>query len=552
MPSSSASHDSPPDPIDWAEVLTRPGALAPGLRALGGDSEVEAVHQTHLSVVLVTKTHAVKVKKQAKFWGLVDQSSTTRRTRACHLEVELNRRLAPTLYVAVLPIVRAQIEGTMTYTLSVETDAVGSADVVEHAVVMHRLPTGATLAERLAAGEDVRPWIEGVATRLAGFHDAVRLDEPPPDIAASFAAILRGNFDGTPVDDNEVLPAALHRVVRARMLTEAEALAPLMRERAAAGAVVNGHGDVRLDHVAVVYGEVLVLDCVEFSEDLRHIDPLSDAAFLGMDLRAKGHPELARHFWSTYLATAGLGAEATSRLRALFEAYRAYVRATVDYHTTCDANVPADLRSQKASAAVRYLVQAWATLRRGRTPPVILLRGKSGSGKSVLASALAPVLDAEVIRSDVLRKALAGLGPTDRVDGPAKARLYGPEMGARTYDALWDHATQALEAGRPAILDATWLRADARALVQTRAAEAGAPLVILDVTCDREEVRRRLKVRAAANNDASDADWAVFEMQERDEEPLTQVELRSTVPYDSPGPIAPALAALAERIEQIA
>jgi aminoglycoside phosphotransferase family enzyme/predicted kinase len=515
-----APDPAPPEIRIPVEALIE-GLSAPG--ALGALGRVEEVRQTHLSIVFLTPTHAIKCKKPARFWGLVDQAGFARRERACRLEVELNRRLAPSLYLGVEPVVRRG--GRLALG--------GVGAVLEHAVLMRRLPRGATFAEQLRDGTLDGPRIEEAAARLARFHDAHPLDPAPAGTAEAFLAVLAGNFEGTPIEAGGLFPATLHVAIRNAMNAGARRLLPLMQARAAAGRYVDGHGDVRLDHVAVLDEQIIVLDCVEFSETLRHVDRLSDAAFLDMDLRSKGHPKFADQFRAAYLEAAGESEARTEALSACFRAYRAYVRATVDVHTAADAGIPQALRDDKSDAAQHYLALAATESGALPKPMLVLLRGTSGTGKSVLASRLAPLLRAQILRSDVVRKQLLGLAPTERPTGGETAVVYGKEMSLRTYAELRTRAEQHLVAGRTVLLDATWLVAAARAEARALAARLGVPFAIIDLSCETQEIERRLRERAARNDDASDAGVEVFREQLRTSEPLTEAEQRHAIPHVS-------------------
>ena len=497
------------------------GLTAPG--ALGALGPVEQVCQTHLSVVFLTPTHAIKCKKPARFWGLVDQASFARRERACHLEVELNRRLAPSLYLGVEPIVRRGTGLTVG----------GVGDVLEYAVLMRRLPAGATFAEQLRDGTLDGMRIEEAAARLARFHDEHALQPAPAGTATAFLDVLAGNFEGTPIEAGGLFPAALHVAIRNALLSGARRLMPTLEARAEAGRFVDGHGDVRLDHVAVLDEQIVVLDCVEFSETLRHIDRLSDAAFLDMGLRARGHPKFAEQFRRAYLEAAGESFESTEALSACFRAYRAYVRATVNVHTAADTAIPAAQRAEKSDGAQRYLALAATESGALPRPLLVLLRGTSGTGKSVLAGDLAPVLRAEILRSDVIRKELLGLGPTDRPAPCEQAAVYSKDMSRRTYAELRTRAERHLAAGRTVLLDATWLVAAARAEARALARRVGAAFVIIDLSCDAEEIERRLRARAARDDDASDAGVDVYREQVRTAEPLTEEERRHAIAHVS-------------------
>jgi predicted kinase len=337
--------------------------------------------------------------------------------------------------------------------------------------------------------------------------------------------------------------------VRARLLASAARHADQLRARARRGRFVDGHGDLRLEHVAMTGHGLVVLDCVEFSAALRQIDRLSDAAFLAMDLCAKGEPALSLGFESAYLLAAGEEPEETVSLRALYRAYRAYVRAAVDVHTASDVGIDANVRGLKASAAQRNLALCWTETRQGLPGAVVLLRGRSGTGKSMLASQLAAPLRAQVLRSDEIRKELLGWAPTRRPSAAEREWVYGAELSTRTYATLLARAEAHAAAGEAVLLDATWLQAGGRAQAGALARRLGAPLAIVDLWCEPEEVRRRLAQRAREGQDASDADWEIHLRQAAEEEPLDTAEQERSVAHHSGDGTGPLLMALLERLE---
>ncbi len=510
--------------------------------AFGVEGPVEVV-QTHVSAVFLAGDRAYKVKKPIRLWGFLDYGTVAVREHWCETEVRLNRRLAPDVYLGVEPIVR-RADGAIRVG--------GPGDVLDHAVVMRRWAPGSTYLDRLRAGTLAPEDVRAAARVLASFHGRCRLAPEDAGFArpSGIGRVVRQNFLSTRREVPELFPAAVHEGIARRTAGRLCAVRGLVRARVAAGRMVDGHGDVRLEHVLSRDGRVEIVDAIEFSEWIRHVDPLNDMAFLSMDLTDQGRPDLARVLEASYLEHAGEDEAVAAALLPLYRAYRAHVRAKVDAQTYRSPEVPEAVRREKAVGARRYLALAWRYAREGETPPVVVLRGPSGVGKSVLASRVAPLLDAGVVRSDVVRKELAGLGPTDRVEGAAVAALYGRAMSERTYARLIERAEEVVEAGRAAILDATYLRRDARLDARMLARRLGAPFAIVDVTANDAEVRRRLSARTAAATDASDADASVYEMQLREAEAITEDERAFTVPYDSERPAETALLPLLEVLER--
>ncbi len=400
------------DPLELLTDLARPEALPEA----GPDVEVR---QTHISLVFLTGERVYKVKKTLALWGFLDYSTFEARWRCCEEEVRLNRRLAPDVYLGVLPVVRR--DGRL---------AIGGAgEVVDGAVVMRRLRDDATLAHGIATG----------TTPVADVEDVGRLVEPPstpaparrrrPRVARpiAFARILRQNFVATRAAAARPLGPALHGWLDHRVATMLRAARATIVRRHRAGVAVDGHGDLRAEHVVrdarPGRPRWLVIDGIEFAPTLRCLDPLSDAAFLAMDLASLGRRDLADAYLAAYLA-ARPDPDAAALL-PLFLAYRAHVRTKVDAHRATEPEIPADdrARGHAAEGARRHLALAWSYAREGTPPPLVLLVGPSGVGKSAIARALAPVLGAEVVSSDVERKRLAGSagGPGGERRGPEAA-----------------------------------------------------------------------------------------------------------------------------------
>lgn len=518
------------DPADEIEIRIPLPDLIAGLakpEAFGVDGPVDVV-QTHVSAVFLAGDRAYKVKKPIRLWGFLDYGTVDVRRSWCETEVRLNRRLAPEIYEGVVPVVRRADGSLHVHEDDVTEDGVNEdgptedGEVVEHAVVMIRLAPGATFLEQLEAGTLGAGDLRESAAVLAAFHAANRLAPEDADLARpdSFFEVVNQNFLSTEEGVPDLFPASVHEGLHRRIADRTERSRALVDRRASDGLMVNGHGDVRLEHVIRYDGQVNVIDCVEFSDLVRHIDPLCDMAFLSMDLAERGRWGLARGLEEAYLESSNESREEAALLLPLYRSYRAHVRAKVDHLTARSPEVDADVRAAKLLGARRFLALAWTYARADETPPLIVMRGASGTGKSVLASVLAPWLGAEVVRSDVVRKELAGLAPTDRLDDAGNEKLYAHDMSQRTYDTLLERAETFVRGGRAVVLDATYLRKDSRDAARALADRLGAPFAILDVGCDPDVVRGRLRRRETAGTDASDAGIAVYEEQLRETDPI--------------------------------
>jgi aminoglycoside phosphotransferase family enzyme/predicted kinase len=501
-----------------------------------GQRRVEVV-QTHISAVFLTAVSAFKVKKPLRLWGLVDYGTPQARLHWWE-EVRLNRRLAPDVYRGVVPIVER--DGRL--------HVGGAGKAVEHAVAMRRFRPEDTLEARVQAGTATASDLAQLGTLLAQFHAKHRLgpDERARVRAATFAGVLAQNVRATKAFVPRLFPASVHEDLERTLARRLRRDRSLLRRRLARGLAVDGHGDVRLEHVLKEGSRLSVIDCVEFTTVWRHIDPLADAAFLVMDLLAHGAHALEHAFTQAYLAAAG---DADVAALELFVAYRAHVRAKVDATTSAEAEVPAEQRARKAAGARNHLALAWTVARAGLAkPPLVVLRGPSGSGKSVLATALCPWLDALVVRSDEVRKAMFRLGPLDRPTPAQQAEVYGPAASEATYRKVLDEGLAAVRRGRAAILDATYLLARSRAAVVEACTRERVTCVVVDVVVEPQVARARLAARAGRNDDASDADVAVYEEQVRTAEPLTTAEVERAVRHIAGADPAATLMTVLDRV----
>ena len=464
--------------------------------------------QTHISYVLLAGAHVYKLKKPVRF-AFLDFSSLERRRHFCHEEVRLNRRLAGDVYQDVLAIVRRD-DG---FALA-PGDAPGA---VEYAVHMRRLPAERVLAHLLAAGAVKEPLIDRIAARIAEFHAAA---ETGPEISrggdpAVIARLMDEDFAEVVALHGDTISAADDTAIQRWCHARLSALAPLLRRRQAGGRIRDGHGDLHAEHIYDLDDALVIVDCIEFNPSFRHRDVAADVAFLAMDLTYHGRADLAAHLIERYAAAAG--DPELPGLVPFYACQRAYIRGKVDSLKAREAEVePADAAAARDSA-VRHFALAlrytWSS-----TPALVIVCGLSGSGKSTVASALAERTGFVHLNSDRTRKQLAGLDHTNR-GGPD---LYTAERNAATYAALHAAAAEALAAGRGVILDGTFLRRQHRD--RARDLAAGAPTLIVECRADAGEIRRRLAARVARDDDPSDANWEVHQLQRRDYEPVAADE----------------------------
>ncbi len=351
------------------------------------------VRQTHISVVFLTDDHVYKVKKPVNP-GFLDFTSLEKRRHFCHEEVRLNRRLAPDVYRGVVPVTR-------------DGDGLrfeGPGEAVEWAVKMERLPEAATLLERFRRGEVGTGLVEEFARRVAAFHRAAETNER---VAAcgrfeTVSRVLLDIFAQAAPHVGTTVSREVYGRAKGREEAELARLRPLIEARAASGVPRDCHGDLHLDHVYYFPdrqppSDLVAIDCIEFNERFRFIDPVSDAAFPAMDLAYYGRRDLARAFADTYFAASG-DTEGRSLL-PLYTAYRATVRGAVEGLLVDEEEVPEVERAAALERArARWLLAFTELEPPQRRPCLVLVAGLPGTGKSSLARALAATAGFLVVR----------------------------------------------------------------------------------------------------------------------------------------------------------
>jgi aminoglycoside phosphotransferase family enzyme/predicted kinase len=493
-----------PIPVGVLDALSSPAAYPDDSSAEEGVEEV----QTHLSFLFLTRDRVYKLRKPVDL-GFVDFTSRRERNDDCVREVRLNRRLSPDVYLGIAPLV-AECGGARVGTLAEET-APDAADgqALEHCVVMRRLPTGRDALTLLSQGVLGADALDRVAETVAAFHRRVRLTPAagidPERWVAGIAEPALANCTSLAASREPGIDSDRMRALDERTRSELARLRDAFLRRLAEGRAVDGHGDLHLQHVWFERDESppLIIDCLEFSSDLRTVDAASEVAFLAMDLTYRRRGDLAERFLRSYARDTG-----DFDLYCVvdfFSSYRAAVRAKVAAVTAGESEVPCAQRRGARSSAQAHLDLAVDALSRAPRGDLILVCGAVGTGKTTLASCLSDRLGGVVIASDRVRKQIAGLDPLERPSRAAARALYSGEMTERVYAGLLERALPVLESGRTAILDATFalraLRDPARAWAAAREVRA----VLVETRCDPERVRKRLARREAAGTDPSDA-----------------------------------------------
>lgn len=466
------------------------------------------VVETHISWVLLTGPYAYKIKKPVDL-GFLDFSTLEKRHHYCEEEVRLNRRLAPELYLDVIPITGKATSPVLG----------GKGEIIEYAVKMREFSQSAQLDRVLARGELRTEHIIRLAQLVAEFHrhTAVALTDSPFGTADQVWQPVLQNFKQIqPHLDTEEDRSLLEKLriwseqAHARLTTEWDA-------RKRDGFIRECHGDMHLANMALVDEDILIFDCIEFSERLRWIDVMSEVAFVTMDLYDRGRPGLAHRFLNDYLQHSG--DYRGLQVLCFYQVYRALVRAKVACIRLAQTGLSEQERAAGRSHFRQYIRLAERYTHRVPTP-LIITHGLSGSGKTTISDALLESSGAVRLRSDVERKRLFGLPAAARSDSGIATGLYTPDASIRTYERLAALAGTVIGAGFPVIVDAAFLQRRQREQFRRIAESLQVPFVIFHCTASPELLRQRVQHRETQGRDASEATLRVLEHQLATQEPL--------------------------------
>lgn len=480
--------------------------------------------QTHISFVFIAGDLVYKVKKAVDF-GFLDFTTLEKRKENCLKEVSLNRRLAPEAYLGVEEISEGEDGGLVPGP---------GRKVVEYAVKMIKLPEDRMLVNLLAGKEIEPPQMDAIARKVAGFHSKAATGGDI-DRFGSLEIIRKNhdeNFEQTQSFISRTILPEQYDFIRAYICKFLQEKKELLDKRVAGRHIRDCHGDLHAEHVCLA-DSIIIFDCIEFNDRFRYSDTAADVAFLAMDLDFRGYPEFAREFVKAYLAYSG-DADLTELL-PFYQCYYAYVRGKVISFRLNDPAISADEKKAAKMTARKYFNLAAKYAAIPARPLLIITTGLMGSGKSVLARKLGEILDAGVIRTDVLRKELLNIRPGERRLEKFGEGIYSEEMTARTYDRAFEMARSALASGRSVIIDASFKRNEARLRAAEIAAEAGSGFYAFQCECTSAAVHERLDRRMKASRDASDGRWELFELQKKDYEKVSGLPRGAHILIDTCG-----------------
>jgi uncharacterized protein len=483
-----------------AQALLNPGIYPDQTAAV-------EIMQTQMSFIFLTGKYVYKLKKPVDL-GYLDYTTLEKRHFFCRQEIILNRRLCPEMYLEVVPVTRSRNGFELN----------GSGEAVDYLVKMLYLPHERMLNNLLERSRATPEMIESVAHKMAEFHKRAETNASISEYGRLEAVKINTdeNFSQTEKYIDSAITAGQYRRIKDYSYGFLQEKSALFSSRAISGKIRDCHGDLHSQHICFTNG-ICIFDCIEAVDRFRYCDVASEIAFLAMDLDHYGRADLSRSFSDSYIEKSR--DYEIKELLKFYKCYRAYVRGKVNCFKYDDPYIPDEERKQTLNLIRSYfeLADSYA----GPKPRLFITVGLVGSGKSTLAQALAKRMGLTMLSSDIIRKQLAGILPTEHRFEDMESGIYSAEFSQKTYQKMYSDAGAILKNGDSVILDATFLKADERTKASTLAQTAGADFFVIECRLDEDNTQKRLTQRLK-NTAVSDGRWEIYEPQKRKFEPVTE------------------------------
>ena len=470
--------------------------------------------QTHASYVFLTGEYAYKIKKNVDF-GFLNYSTLEKRKHFLETELKLNQKIAPELYLDVVSI------GSQGDRFIFNS----SDNIIEYALKMRQFPQENLFSNLLKADKLSFENLIKLGKVVAKFHADAKTNEYISSFGTvdKINAALIENYQQSQKYIGIVQTKEQFAATKAYTDTFLDRQKDLFQTRCDRHKIKECHGDLHLKNICLWHDKILLFDRIEFNESFRFVDTMYDVAFVVMDLEAKGKSEFANAFVNSYLEYSGDWEGLL--ILPLYLTRQAYVRAKVNSFLLDDAQISEAEKKEAKESASNYYRQA-DRYTQNKSGSLIIMSGLSGSGKSTVAKSIARSKGAIVIRSDAVRKHLAGIA----LDATGTDSIYTPEMTQKTYDRLLELGVMLARKGYTVILDAKYDRLSLRQPAITQAKQNNIPLTIVYCTAPESILRERLNQR---QNDISDAGADLIESQKANAEDFTTAEQTYVITIDT-------------------
>ena len=494
--------------------------------------------QTHISYIFIAGNYVYKVKKAVDF-GFLNFTTLDRRKYYCNEELRLNRRLAPKVYLEVVEI-GEDVGGNIVLGMN--------GLIVEYAVKMLKIPQEGMLKTLLQQGKVDRFIMDAISRKLVDFHRQAATGGHIDEIGG-LETIRRNhdeNFEQTESYINITIPEGQYHFIKAYVYNFIDSHHALFTKRVADHRIRDGHGDLHLEHICIMDlsspdkvpdkaldkiidqfrrnydpDDIIIFDCIEFNERFRYDDVAAEVAFLAMDLDYDGYPDHSETFVNTYIKHSG--DYEIRNIINFYKCYYAYVRGKVVGFEINDSSIRLEEHKEAAKKASRYFDLAYTYASRLEKLTLILMAGLMGTGKSVRAKLIAPRVGADIIQTDVLRKEILNIEPTEQHREAFGKGIYSEEVTRKTYDRALELALEKLREGKSVIIDASFKSMGDRRKAFEAAESLHADYFIIECICAENIIKERLTSRTSLKGEVSDGRWEIYLAQKETFDAITEI-----------------------------
>lgn len=409
----------------------------------------DKILETHISYVFIKDDLVYKVKKSVDF-GFLDFNSKKKRKAMCLLEKELNERFSEGIYLDVLKIVRkAKSFGLVHYDSSLLT--------IDYCLKMKRIDDDAFLSTKVAKNLVTPDDAVKIGANIAKLFKNIETDENYAREHGSFNIVkfnCEENFTQTEGYKDRFIDSELFEFIKKQTLKFLEQNGELFDKRVADGHVIDGHGDLRLEHIYMDGDKFGLIDCIEFNQRFRFNDVVSEIAFLSMEVDQMGNiafsDGLLKGFFSVY------DDDDSKKLLNFYRCYRAFVRAKVTCFLLDGKDESWELYAQKKAEVAKLIDMAAVYALNMLDTDALVFYGLMASGKTKNAKMFADKYPVMNINTDFLRKKMHGIDPDTKVTVSFGDDIYSKENSLKLYEELGKIAENNRKLGRCTVIDGSF------------------------------------------------------------------------------------------------
>ena len=409
----------------------------------------DKVLETHISTVFIKDDFVYKVKKSVDF-GFLDFSSKKKRKGMCIVEKDLNERFSEGIYLEVLKIARKEKEFVL-----VPFDS--SLLTLDYCLKMKRIPDEDFLLYKVKEGEVDSKDAVNIGKKIAELFKGLKTDVDAAELNGSAEIVKQNcveNFDQMEPFVGKFIDSDMLAFVNKQTVKYLEENFEILNSRVKDGFVVDGHGDLRLEHIYMTEDDFGLLDCIEFNKRFRFNDVMSEISFLCTESDLMGDTAFADGLMDGFLSV--YDDDNSRELINFYKTYRAMVRAKVACFTIADKDESWEGYVDKKAEIAKYMDMAVTYAANMFETGSLIFYGLMASGKTKNARVFSELYPVEHINTDVVRKLMHGIDPDTDIHVDYAADLYSPENSKKLYEALGEMAENNRKLGRMTLIDGSF------------------------------------------------------------------------------------------------